>query len=100
MAFLNAASGAGFGGPGLEPTEIQGRIETQIPGARARVEGAEAHFSAVIVAESFRGKSRVEQHQMIYALFQKEMASQEIHALALTTRTPEEWQRDGAPKER
>jgi acid stress-induced BolA-like protein IbaG/YrbA len=100
MAALNATDGAGFGGPRLEPTEIRERIEAEIPGARARVEGAEAHFSAVVVAEAFRGKSRVEQHQMIYALFQKEMASQAIHALALTTRTPEESPRDGARQER
>lgn len=83
----------------MEPSEIERRIEAAIPGARARVEGGEAHFSAVIVAEAFRGKSRVEQHQMIYALFRDEMASQAIHALALTTRTPEEWKREDARQE-
>lgn len=78
----------------MEPAEIKKRIERGLPGSRAQVEGAEAHYSAVVVAPAFEGKSRVEQHQMIYALFRDEMASQTIHALALKTATPSEWERD------
>ncbi len=73
--------------------DIQQRIEASIPGARASVEGGEAHFSAVVIAAAFEGKTRIERHQMIYALFRDEMASQAIHALALKTSTPEEWER-------
>ena len=79
--------------------QIQQRIEASIPGARASVEGGEAHFSAVIIAEGFEGKSRIERHQMIYALFSDEMASQAIHALALKTSTPAEWNRARQPME-
>lgn len=79
--------------------EIQQRIEASIPGSRASVEGGEAHFSAVIIAEGFEGKSRIERHQMIYALFRVEMASQAIHALALKTSTPGEWDRVGQAME-
>ena len=75
---------------------MQERIEEALPGAMARVEGAEAHFSAVVVAKAFEGKTRIEQHQMIYALFREEMASQEIHALSLKTCTPAEWEREKA----
>ena len=78
----------------VSPREIARRIEERIPGASARVEGADAHFSAVIVAPAFEGKSRVEQHRMIYALFRDEMADQTIHALALKTATPAEWQQE------
>ena len=73
---------------------MQERIEEALPGAVARVEGAEAHFSAVVVAKAFEGKSRIEQHQMIYALFQKEMAGGEVHALQLRTVTPAEWEKE------
>ena len=73
---------------------MQERIEEALPGAMVRVEGAEAHFSAVVTAPGFEGKSRVEQHRMIYDLFRDEMARQEIHALALTTRTPTEWENE------
>ena len=68
--------------------EIARRIEAAFPGARAEVSGEEAHFSAVVTAPAFAGKSRIEQHQMVYALFKDEMSSQAIHALALKTLTP------------
>lgn len=75
----------------LTPQEIARRIEEALPGARAEVSGADAHFSATIVSAAFAGKTRVEQHQMIYALFREEMTTQAIHALALRTLTPEQW---------
>ncbi len=78
----------------MSPNDIARRIEDRLAGATARVEGAEAHFSAVVTAPGFEGKSRVEQHRMIYDLFREEMARQEIHALALTTRTPDEWEKE------
>ena len=37
---------------------MQKRIETAIPGASARVEGADRHFSAVVVAPAFEGKHK------------------------------------------
>jgi acid stress-induced BolA-like protein IbaG/YrbA len=78
----------------MGPDDLKKRIEERIPGASARVEGSDAHFGAVVVAKAFEGKTRVEQHRMIYALFKDEMASQEIHALSLRTCTPAEWERD------
>jgi acid stress-induced BolA-like protein IbaG/YrbA len=80
----------------MTPQDIAQRIEDSLPGARVEVSGADAHFSATIVSEAFAGKTRVEQHQMIYALFREEMTTQAIHALALRTLTPEQWGRRGA----
>ena len=80
----------------MGPDDLKKRIEQGIPGASARVEGADAHFGALVVAGAFEGKTRIEQHQMIYALFRDEMASQEIHALSLKTCTPAEWEREKA----
>lgn len=70
--------------------EIQKKIEQAIPGARARVSGADAHYEALVVAEAFEGKSLIERHQMVYAAVRIEMASEAIHALALKTATPGE----------
>ncbi len=70
--------------------EIRARIETSIPGTEALVSGEDAHYSAVVVSTSFEGKSRIDRHQMIYALFKDEMAREEIHALSLKTTTPTE----------
>jgi acid stress-induced BolA-like protein IbaG/YrbA len=68
--------------------EIARRIEAALPGSRAEVTGEDAHFSAVVSAPSFAGRSRIEQHKMIYDLFRDEMASEAIHALALRTTAP------------
>lgn len=72
----------------MEAVDVQRRIEAGIAGARATVTGSDAHFSAVVVAEAFEGKSLVEQHRMVYATLRDEMKSQQVHALALETRSP------------
>lgn len=52
-------------------------------------EGGESHFKVTIVSSIFSGKSRIERHKMVYGLLEKEL-KQQIHALTLTTLTPEE----------
>src|SRR5204862_4804809 len=46
------------------------------------------HYAATVLAESFRGKSRVQQHQIVYEALKAEMGGK-LHALALQTGTPE-----------
>jgi stress-induced morphogen len=46
------------------------------------------HYAATVLAESFRGKSRVQQHQIVYRALQGQMGGA-LHALALQTGTPE-----------
>lgn len=57
-------------------------------------EGKESHFKAVIVSAAFTGKRPVARHQSVYALAAPLLTSGggSIHALALHTYTPEEWQ--------
>ncbi|ABI65316.1 MULTISPECIES: BolA family protein [Maricaulis] len=50
--------------------------------------GDNDHWQALVVSESFRGKLRVAQHQMVYAALGDKMGG-ELHALALETRTPD-----------
>jgi stress-induced morphogen len=52
--------------------------------------GTKDHWEALIVSNAFIGKSRIEQHQMVYAAL-GELMSGPIHALALQTHTPESW---------
>ena len=73
----------------MEASDVKRKIEAGIPGALAEVSGTDAHFTAVVVAPAFAGRSLVQQHQMVYATLKHEMASQEVHALALKTRVPE-----------
>ncbi len=47
------------------------------------------HYSALVVSSAFIGKSRVQQHQMVYKALQGKMGG-ELHALALQTQIPNE----------
>ena len=54
--------------------------------------GDSNHFAAVVVAPAFAGKMLVERHQMVYGSLKGAMADR-IHALAIKTYTPEEWEK-------
>ena len=66
--------------------EVQSRIEKALPGARVRVGtfSGDDHFEAVIEAPQFSGKTRVEQHRMVYAALDG-LIGGAMHALALKT---------------
>jgi stress-induced morphogen len=71
--------------------EIKQRIETAIPGACAEVEdytGGGDHFRATVTAAAFAGRSRIEQHRLVYEVFGAEIGAA-IHALSLQTKTPQ-----------
>jgi stress-induced morphogen len=69
---------------------IKSRLIAAFPDAHVEVTdltGTHDHFQALVVTGSFLGKSRVEQHKMVYAAL-GELMNGDIHALALTTRAP------------
>lgn len=71
--------------------EIEQLIRAAMPDARVTIEdlaGDGDHYRAVIVSESFRGKSRVQQHQLVYKALGERMGGQ-LHALALSTSAPQ-----------
>lgn len=49
------------------------------------------HFDAIVVSSEFEGLSMVKQHQLVYETLGDRMQTNEIHALALKTYTPEQW---------
>ena len=71
--------------------DIEMLIREGIPDAKVKIRdlaGDGDHFAAEVVAESFRGKSRVQQHQMVYEALKGNMGGV-LHALALQTSAPE-----------
>ena len=74
----------------VDPEQIKGWIEGGLPCEHVEVRGDGHHFEAVIVSPSFRGKSRVQQHQLVYAALGSRMR-EEIHALSMQTYAPEDW---------
>lgn len=70
---------------------IEEMIREGIPGAIVSIQdlaGDGDHYAAHVVAAAFKGKSKVQQHQMVYAALKGKMGG-ELHALALTTAVPE-----------
>ncbi|MEM7728290.1 MAG: BolA family transcriptional regulator [Pseudomonadota bacterium] len=77
----------------MEGDRIAAMIKDALPDAEVEMidlAGDNNHWKAVITSESFRGKSRVAQHQLVYAALKGKMdgADGELHALALETRAP------------
>ncbi|MFN0061096.1 MAG: BolA family protein [Myxococcaceae bacterium] len=78
-------------------------IETALPGAQVSIRdlnGTGNHFEARVVSPLFLGKTMLEQHQLVYAPLQSLLDSGEVHALALRTYSPEQWQQREGKQER
>ncbi len=79
----------------LLPDELRARICAALPDAAVNVTdttGGGDHFAATVVSASFRDKSALERHRMVYAAL-GDLMKGAVHALALTTETPEEYKR-------
>jgi stress-induced morphogen len=70
--------------------DIERLIKARFPDAEVEIQdlaGDGDHYAATVVSEAFRGKSRVEQHKMVYAALEGQMGGT-LHALALRTAAP------------
>ncbi|HET8552281.1 MAG TPA: BolA/IbaG family iron-sulfur metabolism protein [Gammaproteobacteria bacterium] len=74
----------------MDAAQVKRLIEEALPAAEVAVESPDnTHFTAVIVAPDFAGKSRIARHQLVYAALGARVGG-EIHALSMRTLTPEE----------
>ena len=74
----------------MQANDIERLIKDHIPDAEVTIRdlaGDGDHYAATVIAESFRGKSRVQQHQIVYAALKGEMGGA-LHAMALQTGEP------------
>jgi acid stress-induced BolA-like protein IbaG/YrbA len=74
----------------VTPEQVKSYIEQNLACDHVEVAGDGQHFDAVIVSPAFRGKTRVQQHQVGYKALGDRMR-EEIHALSMKTFTPEDW---------
>lgn len=75
----------------MEAAQIEALIKAKLPDAEVTIQdlaGDGDHYAAVIVSEAFRGKTKVQQHQLVYDALQGNMGG-ELHALALQTSAPD-----------
>ncbi|MEX0807064.1 MAG: BolA family transcriptional regulator [Candidatus Binatia bacterium] len=83
----------------ITPEEIKTTLEKALPGSTIETQdltGGGDHWQVSIVSPAFEGKGLIEQHQMVYAALQDAMGDQRIHALALKTFTPAQWEKLGS----
>ena len=75
----------------MTAADIEAMIKAALPDARVVIRdlaGDGDHYAAEVVSERFRGKSRVEQHKIVYDALQGKMGGA-LHALALQTSAPD-----------
>jgi len=76
----------------MAPAEIESLIKERLPDARVTIEdlaGDGDHYAAHVESSAFKGKSRVQQHQMVYDALKGRMGGA-LHALALQTTVPKD----------
>ena len=74
----------------MAAADIERMIKEALPDATVEIKdlaGDGDHYAATVVSEAFKGKSRVQQHQLVYAALRGRMGG-ELHALALQTSAP------------
>jgi acid stress-induced BolA-like protein IbaG/YrbA len=74
----------------VQPDQIRTYIQNGLECDHVEVSGDGHHFEAVVVSHLFRGKPKVQQHQLVYKALGDRMR-EEIHAFSMRTLTPEEW---------
>jgi len=75
----------------MDAHDIEAMIKAALPDAIVEIKdlaGDGDHYAATVVSAAFKGKTRVQQHQMVYAALQGNMGGV-LHALALTTSVPQ-----------
>ena len=72
--------------------QVDDAIKKAMPDAKVTIEdlnGGGDHLQVTVISKAFDGLSLIRQHQLVYAALKNELASETIHALALSTATPD-----------
>ena len=79
----------------ISPQQVEEMIKAQMPDAQVQVQdltGGGDHYQVTVVSSQFADKRLVQQHQLVYGALQQALSSEAIHALALKTYSPADWQ--------
>jgi stress-induced morphogen len=83
----------------ITPEEIKQTLETALPGSMVETRdltGGGDHWQVIIVSPAFEGKGLLEQHRMVNDALKGAMDDERIHALALKTYSPAQWDKLGS----
>ena len=79
----------------MDPDEIRRLIESGLECVHVEVTGDGRHFNAVVVSSAFSGKPTIRQHRLVYGTLGERFDNEVLHALALRTYTPDQWEQLG-----
>lgn len=83
----------------ITPEEIKQTLSKALPVLLIETQdltGGGDHWQVIIVSSAFEGKGLLEQHRLVNEALKSELGDQRIHALALKTFTPEQWEKLGS----
>jgi stress-induced morphogen len=83
----------------ITPEEIKQTLERALPGSTVETRdltGGGDHWQVIIVSSAFEGKGLLEQHRMVNEALKGAMDDERIHALALKTYSPAQWEKLGS----
>ena len=83
----------------ITPEEIKQTLSKALPVSLIETQdltGGGDHWQVIIVSSAFEGKGLLEQHRLVNEALKAELGDQRIHALALKTFTPEQWEKLGS----
>jgi acid stress-induced BolA-like protein IbaG/YrbA len=75
----------------MTPEEIKTSLQTSIPDSQVDVQSDGSHVHVNVVSPAFIGLSAVKKQQLVYGVLQDAISSGAIHAVHMTTYTPDEW---------
>lgn len=76
----------------METSAVKLLIEKGMPNAEVEVTGDGRHFDAVVISDDFEGLNLIKRHRMVLDTVNKEISSDELHALSIKTHTKAEWE--------
>ena len=77
----------------MQPEELERLIQEGLADAEVRVSGDGRHFDAIVISDTFSGKSMLEQHRMVYAALGDRFDTDVVHALSIKTYTRKDWEK-------
>ena len=80
----------------MSPDDVKKLIEQGVPDSEAIISGEGCNLSAIVISDSFEGKTMVAEQKMVYATVNNLITSGELHALGIKAYTRSEWAKEQA----
>lgn len=76
----------------MTPEDVKTLIEQGLPNAQVTINGEGCNLEAIVVSSAFEGLPMLKQHKLVYALVNHFIADGSLHALAIKSYTPAQWE--------